>query len=118
MEKEVLSKFKEMPKTKTTWWAMRLGLATMLIGPMIGIVASTIRPMIDPVSVNKENTGIAVGFSGGMFGLVLAIATLVAWYRAYKAGERSWILWVGFVPAILIIAFWIFMIVGEFIFPH
>jgi hypothetical protein len=118
MKNELISKLMEKPKIKTTWWAMGLGLTTLLIGPIIGVVTSIIRPMIDPVSVNKENTGIAVGFSGGVFGLILSIATLVAWFHAYKAGERSWILWVGFVPAILVGAFWIFMLVGEFLFPH
>ena len=118
MKNEVISKFKEKPRTKTTWWAMWLGLATLLVGPMLGIFATVLRPMIDRASVNSENTGIAVGFSGGVFGLILSISALAVCIRAYKKGERSWVLWVGFVPAILVGAFWVFMIIGEFIFPH
>ena len=116
MEKEVISKFKEKPKTKTAWRAMYLGLATLLIPPFLGIFAAVIRPIIDKAS--SENTGAAMGFGSGVLALVLSVSALVAGIRAFKKGERSWVLWVGFVPAILVGAFWVFMIIGEFIFPH
>lgn len=118
MKKEVISKFKEMPKTKTAWWAMGLGLGTLLVMPILGIFASVIRPMIDPISVNSENTGARIGFGVGVVALIFSISAIVAGVSAFKKGERSWVLWVGFVPAILVGAFWIFMIIGEFIFPH
>lgn len=116
MKKEVISKFREKPRTKTAWWAMGLGLSTFLIGPMLGIFVAVLRPIIDRAS--SENTGAAIGFNAGLFALILSIVALVVCIRAYKKGERSWILWVGFVPAILTGAFWIFMIIGEFLFPH
>ena len=116
MKKEVISKFKERPKTKTAWWAIRLGLGTLLCFPLLGIFASVIRPMIDKAS--SENAGAAVGFSLMIVLLIFSVSALVTGIRAFKKGERSWVLWIGFVPAILTGAFWIFMIIGEFIFPH
>lgn len=116
MEKEVISKFKEKPKTKTTWWAMGLGLGTILGSPILGIFTAVIRPMIDKVS--SENVGAAVGFCLMVVLLVLSVAAIIAGVRAFKKGERSWVLWVGFVPAVLNGALWTLMIIGEFIFPH
>lgn len=116
MEKEIISKFKEKPKTRTAWWAMWLGLSTVLIGPILGIFAAVLRPIIDKAS--SENIGINIGFGVMVFSLLLFVAALVAGVRAFKKGERSWVLWIGFIPAILVGVFWIFMIVGEFIFPN
>jgi hypothetical protein len=117
MKNEVISKFKEKPRTKTAWRAMGLGLATFLLGPMLtGIFTAVIRPMIDRAS--GENTGAAIGFNLGIVSLILSVFAIVTGIRAFKKGERSWVLWVGFVPAILSGAFWVFMIIGEFIFPH
>lgn len=96
---------------------MGLGLAAFLLGPMLtGIFASVIRPMIDKAS--SENAGATIGFNFGPVSLILSIFALVTCIRAFKKGERSWVLWVGFVPAILTGAFWVFMIIGEFLFPH
>jgi len=116
MKKEIISRFREKPKTKTAWWAMGLGLATFFIPTFLGIFAAVIRPIIDTAS--SENFGVVIGFGAGIFALILAISSLVMGICAFKKGERSWVLWVGFVPSILVAAFWIFMIVGEFVFPH
>jgi len=35
MKKEVISKFKEKPRTKTAWWAMSLGLSTINVVPAL-----------------------------------------------------------------------------------
>ncbi|TSC95104.1 MAG: hypothetical protein CEN87_116 [Parcubacteria group bacterium Licking1014_1] len=118
MKKEIISKFKEHPKTKKAWWAMGLGLGTLLAMPILGIFASVIRPMIDSISVNSENTGASIGFGVGVVALIFSISAIVAGVSAFKKGERSWVLWIGFVPAMLVGAFWVFMIIGEFIFPH
>ena len=98
---------------------MWLGLSTIFIFPILGIFASVIRPILDPASVNPERTIWGeVGFALGVFGLILSVSSIATGISAYKKGERSWVLWVGFVPAVLVGGFWIFMIVGEFIFPH
>jgi hypothetical protein len=116
MKKEVISKFKEKPRTKTAWWAMYLGLATLLVPPFLGIFTAVIRPIIDKAS--SGNVGAAMGFGSGVVALILSVSAIIIGVLAFKKGERSWVLWVGFVPAILVGAFWVFMIIGEFIFPH
>lgn len=116
MNNTIISTFKEKPKTKTAWRAMGLGLATFLVPPILGIFAAVIRPIIDKVI--SENVGAAVGFILVIVVLTLSVSALVAGIRAFKKGERTWVLWVGFVPAILTGAFWVFMIIGEFVFPH
>jgi hypothetical protein len=95
---------------------MGLGLGAILGGPMLGIFAAVIRPIIDKAS--SENVGASMGFGAGFVSLVISVSALVTGVRAFKKGERSWVLWVGFVPAILVCAFWVFMVIGEFIFPH
>jgi len=116
MPKEIISKFKENPKTKIAWWAMYLGLGSVIVIPFLGIFASAIRPIIDKAS--SENTGASIGFGVGVVCLILSVAALVTGIIAYKKGERSFAVWLGLVPAILVAAFWILMIIGEFIFPH
>ena len=116
MKQEIISRFNEQPKTKIAWWAMGLGLGTILVIPLLGIFTAVIRPLIDKAS--SENVGASVGFGIGVVALGLSVSALVAGVIAFKKGERSLVLWVGFVPAIAICAFWVLMIIGEFIFPH
>ena len=118
MEKEIISKFKEKPKTATGWRTMYLGLAALLISPFLGIFTAVIRPIIDKESVNGENTRMAMGFGPSILAFVLSILAFITGVNALRKGERSWILWMGFIPAILIGAFWTFMIAGELLFPH
>lgn len=116
MQKEIISKFKEKPKTRTAWWAMGLGLFAFFGGPMLGTFAAVIRPILDKVF--GEKIGIAAGFGVMAVVFAVSISALVAGIRAFKKGERSWVLWVGFIPAILAVVFWIFMLIGEFLFSH
>lgn len=116
MKHEIISTFKEHPKTKIAWWAMWLGLSVIGVGPILGTFAGAIRPIIDKTT--NENVGATIGFSFGIIILALSISALFVAIRAYKLGERSWVMWVGLVPAIIVALFWILMIVGEFIFPH
>lgn len=95
---------------------MYAGLASLLVPPFLGIFAAFIRPVIDKAS--SENTGVAMGFGGAMLALFLSVYALITGIQAYRQGEHSWIVHVGLISAILIAAFWIFMIIGEFLFPH
>ena len=95
---------------------MGLGLATLFVPPFLGIFAAFIRPLIDQAA--GETTGIVMGFGGAILSLALSAAALATAIRAYRKGERSWVLWVGFAPALLIGFFWVFMVVGELLFPH
>jgi hypothetical protein len=118
MEKEIISKFKEKPKTKTAWQAMHFGLATLLVPPFLGLFAAVIRPIIDKAIGNSEYAGATMGLGLAFLALVFSIYALVLGIRAFRQGERSWVLWTGFIPAMLINAFWIVMITAEFLFPE
>lgn len=116
MAKEIISEFKEKPKIKTVRRVIGLSLVVVFSSPILGIYAAVIRPMIDRAS--SEKVGAAVGFGLVIVILVMLITALALGVRAIKRGERSRVLRLGFALAILTIAFWIFMIIGEFLFPH
>jgi len=103
MKKKIISKFKEMPKTKIAWWAMGLGLAAVLEIPVLVFISSATHNL----------TGVSIPQSIGITGIVLTIAALVTGTIAYRKGERSWVLWLGFGPAILVGLFWLIMIIAE-----
>ncbi|HAS33994.1 hypothetical protein A3J91_00090 [Candidatus Peribacteria bacterium RIFOXYC2_FULL_58_10] len=117
MHQAPISTFREKPRTALAWWAMGLGLGTLLLGgPTLGIFAAVVSPALDRTF--GGNVAGIVGFCLAAAALILPVCALVAGILALRKGERSWVLWVGFVPAILACAFWAFMIVGEFLFPH
>ena len=116
MAKEVLSTFKEKPKLKITWWAMGLGLVMIFSGPILGISAALLVPWLSKTI--SEKAASTIGFSMIIVMLGIMIAALITGIGAYLKGERSWAMWIGLIPAIIACLFWIFMLVGEFIFPH
>jgi len=116
MKNPVISKFKETPKTETAWWAMGLGLGTLAIGPMLGTSAAVLRPFLDRFF--GEPVGIAAGVAVAILALALTVSALVTSIRAFKMGERSWVIWFGLIPSIMAAAFWAMLVVGEFAFPH
>jgi MFS family permease len=117
MTNEDLGPVKGEPKSAGTRRAMWLGLSTLLVIPILSGYTAGIRPWIDKHS-SITNLGGRIGFGIGVCSLILSIGALVAGVRAYRKGERSRDLWVGLIPAILVSAFWVVMLVGEFIFPH
>jgi predicted membrane protein len=116
MTSEITSTFKDKPKFSITWWAMGFGLATVLLGPFLGMMASFIVPWV--TRTFGRTTGRAFGFNTGISGVVLTIAAITFGIISLRKGERSWALWLGFIPAVLTGAFFLFMIVGEFVYPH
>ncbi len=96
---------------------MWFGLASLL-APLLGVANGIFRRFFDPVSVNDGGIRIPMGLSGVVLALMFSITAIAIGARAYKQGERSWVLWVGFVPAVLVALFWTFMIVGELLFPY
>lgn len=67
-----------LPKTQTAWLTLALGLFGLLVGPFLGF---------------------------GLFGLVLATATIIAGVTAYRRGERSWMIWLAMVLAIGVLCY-------------
>ncbi|MCX6646518.1 MAG: hypothetical protein NTY09_09195 [bacterium] len=116
MQTEIISKFREKPKTKTAWWAMWLGLATIFVFLMLGIYGAFIIHII--INTSSENTGSGIGFWLGFLAIILSVSALIVSILAYDKGERSWVLWVGFIPAIMIGASLFFMVIANFYLPH
>jgi hypothetical protein len=116
MKKIFISEFNELPKTMLAWWTMGLGASLIFIGPILGIFAALIRPMID--NLISERVGATVGFVVIALLLLMIISAIITGSISLKKGKRSWVVWIGFIPALLAVAFLVFMILGEFIFPH
>jgi cytochrome c biogenesis protein CcdA len=116
MSKEIISHFRDKPKTKITWWAFGLGILPLFSGPILGVMAAVVVPFI--AKNTSEGVGSAIGFSVGILTLAITIAALICGTIAFRRGERSWVMWFGFIPAILAGCFWVFLIAGEFLFPH
>lgn len=57
----------------------------------------------------------ALSVALGNLMLLFSVAALVLTGVALAKGERSWVVWVGFVPAALICAFCIFMLAGDWL---
>jgi hypothetical protein len=112
MGREIVSRFRQTPKTTIGRWAMWLGLSPFFTVPFLGIFASVIRPFID--NLTNESIGAAIGFSILLLYISLTITALTTVVFAYRKGERSWGIWVGLVPAI----FLLLTLIGELIFSH
>jgi len=101
---------------KLARWTMVLGLAAIFVSFIaLCIFNSALRPMINE-AFNNMNAGGTVGFVVGILALALSISALVTGFRAFKKHERSWALWLGFVPAVLIFLFWFLGFISEFLF--
>jgi hypothetical protein len=116
MKRKQLSKFGQKPSTKIGWWVLFLGLPLLFMGPILGIFAAAIRPLLDK-SIS-EQVGQVAGFVLITALVVDLVTCIVLGIIALKKGERSWAVWLGFIPAILATLFLLFMVIGEFIFPH
>ncbi|MCX6810779.1 MAG: hypothetical protein NTY30_03580 [Candidatus Berkelbacteria bacterium] len=105
MKNAIISHFKEKPKTKIAWWAFASGLAAVLEIPFMALLSSYIH----------KSTGTSINQSIGIVGIALTIAALITGTIAYRKAERSWVLWLGFGPALLLGLFWLVMIIAEII---
>ena len=111
MKTPVISTFKEKPKTKIAWWAMGLGLATLIGVPLVSILTAVILPAL-AVELTDDISR-ALGVSLGVFSLLAGVAAVVTGIIALRKGERSWALWLGFVLAILTLLVWGLMILSD-----
>lgn len=104
-------------KTVDTERLVWMGLLSIAVVPFLGLLNALFRIVFDPASFQPSTLFYPV-MVGVLFSLGFAIATLVDFIQYRKMGERSWKMWVGFIPAFLVFCFWMFMIVGELVFPH
>lgn len=116
MVKKIISRPKESPATKIGWWAFGLSAVTIMSGPILGISAAVLVPFLS-TSVS-EKVSIIIGASVAILVILIYLATLVLSIVAFRKGERSWAVLTALTLAGLETIFWIFMIVGEFLFPH
>ena len=86
MSKEIVSTFKEMPKTKIAWWAFGLGLSLFLV-PILTMTTDF------DITWGKLNVIPALIFP-------LLIGAITTCIIAYRKGERSFIVWIGITPTI------------------
>ncbi len=96
---------KNKPKTWVAWLAMVLGLLVALEMPALAAFSY----------LSNRMAATEFGPSIGITGILLTAAALIAGMVAYRKGERSWVLWVGLIPALLLGAFWALMLVVEII---
>ncbi len=91
----IISKFNERPKLKNTWRAMIFGLLPLLSYPLILILFVFARPVAQAIKLVSVYA---------FFAPVSAVIALIYGIIAYIRGERSWALWAGIIPAILVVA--------------
>lgn len=106
------------PKSKS----FTLALLALLVPVTIGPLNAFLRRIFDPVSLIGRPKINLFWFSPGIFGafvsLGCAISAVYYVVKEYKSGSRSWKMWVAALLGGFIAAFWLFMIIGEFIYPH
>jgi ABC-type Fe3+-siderophore transport system permease subunit len=96
-----------LPRTRLGWWALGLALAGVLLTVATPAVITALRPdAAEPLvaMVYPAVLGLASGLAAG-------VTAAVAWFRR---AERSLLVLLTMVPALLAVAF----VVGEFVFPH
>ena len=113
MDKPVLSSFKEAPATKCGWTAFILSIISLLSGPILGISAAVFVPFI--ADNFSDKVGQIFGFSLMIIMFVVLITTFVCSIRAFVKKDRSWAVIVALTFSSLSVAFWILMILGEFL---
>lgn len=116
MKKEIISQFRETPRTKLGWWSFGLSIGAIMSGPILGTFAAAIRPLIDKAL--NENLGATIGFVFGGVIVVIIIVDFILSIMAFGKGERSWAVWVALVFSTIAVCMLTALVIGEFAFPH
>lgn len=109
-----------MSKSKASWRTLWLGVSSVIVPVILGLLNGIARPLLDPESmVGRKGFQFDMGgFAGMLVSFILIFFTYRGYRRSRKEGERSWAIWIGLAFATAIALFWIFMIAGELLFPH
>jgi hypothetical protein len=105
--KQTVNRFTSLPHTRAGWWAV--GLAGLFLALFIFNSAVLIQPS-EPVPIPIP-VRIAYGFIMLLCGIASGAAGLVA---VIRARERSWMAWLTILPGLFVL----FLLIGEFLFPH
>lgn len=116
MKREIISEFSEKPKTRTGWRAMWLGIASFVVIPLLGLYAAFVSPLLaetlDGMIIQ------IISFSVGILAILTSFSAVFTGVHAIIKGERSWLVWLGLAPALLVMLFWLFMIIGELVYQY
>ena len=105
MARQVLSAVKDKPATKCGWVGFILSLVVICSGPILGISAAVIVPLVsDSVS---EKVGPIVGFTIMIILAITLMVTLFCSTRAVIKGERSWAVLFALIISGLAVLYWI-----------
>ncbi len=100
-------RFSEVPFTKLGWWSFGL-LATFVILFLINsaiFMAPTFNPSWGPTLLPFYGIFMLLcGLSSGITGVIAIV----------RQHERSWLVWLTLLPGLLVL----FLLLGEFLFPH
>jgi peptidoglycan/LPS O-acetylase OafA/YrhL len=101
-------RFSTWPTTRLGWWSLTLATIFVLFMLINGLVL-----MRDPVERAdwQRTLLILYGISMLVCGLASGVLALIAVARRH---ERSWLVWLPLVVGLFVI----FLVVGEFLFPH
>ena len=104
------------PATRTGWWGFGLGVAAVAWGLFATSIPMMIRQMI------PEDTApplfLPIGLATVAVAVLLAISAIVVGIRSIRSGDRSVLLFLGFVPGLVVGGFWIVFAIGEVLIPH
>lgn len=64
-------------------------------------------------AISKRSGATQFGPNIGLVGITVTFMALVFGTVVYRKGERSWVLWLGYIPAILLGGFWLILLVAE-----
>lgn len=101
------NRFFALPSTRLGWWAVALAFLfglTNIINIAIFMRLPADEPWRQGVLPIYGIIMLACGLAAGISGLAAII----------RRGERSWIVWLTLIPGIFVL----FLLVGEFLFPH
>jgi hypothetical protein len=101
------SPFWRLPGSRLSWWAVGLGLGYLVFN----IVNMTIIALRSALPETNRVVMINFGFVMLLLGLAAGVTALIAILQKH---ERSWAVWLALLPGV----FTLFLIVGEFAFPH
>jgi uncharacterized membrane protein YidH (DUF202 family) len=100
-------RFLSWPRTRLGWWAVGLSLAVLLLPLLTALVNVLLTSLSGGISTGVGMFGLLMvlcGIAGGITGLIAVV----------RSQERSILVW----GAILVGLFCLFLIAGEFLFPH
>ncbi len=101
------NRFFALPSTKLGWWAVALAFIfglTNIINATIFMRLPGDEPWRQAILPIYGILMLACGLAAGMSGLAAII----------RRGERSWVVWLTILPGVFVL----FLLVGEFLFPH